>query len=141
MVKKIITLGIAIIMLFSTASFLACKNEEEGSLDTKLERRIRQDYYAYRGSPRGFSAKNVSLGYVGTYNDWIAAILSLDTGVINTGASFDVTIAGFDFKFSSNSDYFVWKDGQFYDWRDTYDQGFLSQNDIGSIHHRLNNSK
>jgi hypothetical protein len=114
------------------------ENDDYGSLDPAIESQIKQDYLVRRGNQSGFTVEGVSLGYVGTYNGYAVVVLELYTGAMCTAMPLNVSIAGFNFAFSCNYCYLVWKDGQFYEWELAYDQGFLAQDDVGNIHHRLN---
>ena len=138
---KIIAL-LSLVMLVSITMVACGKNNGNGALDPTLEMQIKQDYlntydesYISQG---GFTVNDVFLGYLGTYDGWVAVILRLEVGAFTGAMPYDVTIAGFSFSFSYDYKYLVWKDGQFHGWEFAYGEGILSQANIGSIHNNLN---
>ena len=145
MVKKIMCIGVLLVMIFS---LFGCGKEfvpeplSPEALSVETENQIKQDYFDWLGDSKISSYKltveDMRSCYCGTYNDYIAVILGFVTEepIPNPGANPSPTfIAGVEFIFGWNTSYFVWKDGQFTSWSDAYEQGLLSKKDIRSIHY------
>ena len=151
--KKLVILGIAILMLISLAACEPPNGEEEEGLNAQLSR-IKRDYFEKfcANGQGGYTIEDVSLGYYGTYNGYAVVTMRLETGETLGGRmSLPVDIAGFEFMLNPNYHYMLWKDGQFagryfekfgenvwrsYGWTAAYELGLLSQDDIRQIHER-----
>lgn len=104
----------------------------EGVLD-----QVAEDYYYYsledyRGSLNHVGEYYVN-GYYGTY-DGAVAVNMLGTRISYIDDCYiDEIIAGYLFSFTGDNTIIVWKDGEFYDLSEAYDQGILTKEHIGQI--------
>lgn len=83
----------------------------------------------------GFSIDGVLIfRYFGTYSDSVTLII--EDAYTRTAGFWEAEIAGYNFEGSRSI--MVWNDGQFYSLCKAYDEGFLTTEDIKTIHFYFN---
>jgi len=98
--------------------------------ETELGRRIRQDYSNKYGSVSGVRIKE----YYGTYNDCVVVIISHNEPPAPIYLDVDVIIGETLFRYNLFSFWMVvWKEGKFYELKEAYDQGLLTNDDLKSV--------
>lgn len=126
MVKKIILLGVAMVMIFLLT---ACGNDQED--------RIRNDYLSYLHS-QGETETTLDdvkiLKNYGTYNNAVVVRMERPAFEVVTV----IQVGGIDFTFSNSNTALVWKDGQFFELQEAYDTGLLSKENLTSIAKKVN---
>jgi len=129
---KLLTLGVMVIMAFSTFALSGC-GKEDLKLDEELKSRIEQDYLQQFGHEFYYS------DFYGTYGESsVFFILGADLVMK------DITISGVKFYGTSNWTILVWNNGNFYDLEEIdkiFELGILTQSNlkqIGRIHAKAN---
>ena len=111
-------------------------------LDAETELRIKLDFLVFMGVDIHKNPDKVDylrLDYFGTYNGCVALMMS-GGGLMFAQATTGYGIAGLHFGYSSSQQIEIWKPddhgeaGHFYKLNAAYDLGFLTEDDIRSIH-------
>jgi len=132
MIKKFISLGVLLIVLFGLS---ACPKEAGILEDAALEKRIRQDYFERLDNTYGnYKLKDVYIwGYYGTYGDNVAVIMAVH-GINMPPAMIEYEIAGLTFWFNTGMEMLIWNNGGFKFLLNAYDEGFLTKEDVEAIY-------
>ena len=135
--RKVALLGIAFVLIFSLA---ACedKGDEMQPLSAAQELQIKQDYLNRFDDGMYRVIDDVTIhSYYGTYNESIVLIISYNDDYPQIPSS--ETVAGFNFGYANPGRVIsVWKASNFYDLTQSYEQGFLTQGNVESIHNLHN---
>ena len=121
MIKKILSLVVLFIMVFSSFS---CNNNDL-ELNEELENIIKEDYF----QQYGYELNNHI--FYGIYNEAAVFFIPLITREVKT-----VTISGLEFSYNSGWEIIVWKSGDFYNLENIetiFEEGILTQKDLKRI--------
>ena len=107
-------------------------------LSANAEEKLIADYAAFIGIDSDNNWISVE-DYYGTYNGCEAVIMYHGAGM--TDDEKEIIVAGYTFWFSSGSyDFRLHKDSSFIDINTAYDEGYLTDEDIGRIYQNYHNS-
>jgi hypothetical protein len=127
MLKKIIALGVALIMCIGL--FAGCESSQE--------KQIREDYLAYMLS-QGETEMTLDdvkiLNNYGTYNG--AVVVRIERGAFEVVTT--IQVGGVDFTFSNSNTALVWKDGQFFELANAYDSELLTKSNLEALAKKIN---
>ena len=109
-------------------------------LDEATKQQIKKDYVLFQKqhNPDNALYQNLTVdsviidSYHGTYNGCIALFIR-EKGQVFADIQIEETIAGYPFKYGSSYIMSVYKDGEFADVADAYEQGWLTKEDIKAI--------
>ena len=142
MLKKLIVLGIVIILIFSLFSLTACGNGEDKEV-AELIKQIRQTYWEsieaglemqswLEGSEIDFDDVYVK-HFWGVYNGSAVVIMNIKEVDWPRVSEF-INVAGFEFDWTVGLPIRVWRDNKFYNLQEAFENDFLTVENIGEIH-------
>jgi hypothetical protein len=121
----------------STAeSTISSQVKKQEPLSAEMERKIKQDYWKlyFEDDPyyaNGYSYEDIKIHYYGTYNGCV--VMFIDSYRYYTQAERTEEVAGITFYYSSGQGFEIWRNGEFFDLKSAYEQGFLTKADIEAI--------
>jgi hypothetical protein len=131
--KKILSIGIAIVMLFAVVVLGACNNDAYPrpnlNINAELELSIRQSF-ATRNNIAVDDA--FILFYYGTFNE-ISIVLIGSTEFVGGDTQTTVVISGIEFIFSTTTIFSAWRNDDFYSVQQVYNNGWLTRSMLRTI--------
>jgi|GEM_PF-2435703 len=110
-------------------------------LSPRVALQIRKDFIAKQARPYRYALDDVNLSYLGTHNGFSVVTIQLITdenGVMQGALPSERIVGGYVFMYSHNAHYLMWREGVFYCWFTSYDEGFLKLEHIRKIYNLLN---
>jgi len=132
MKKKLVYIGVALIMCISIGFFSGCGEKQPKELSVEKQLQIKQDYWNenYKDNTNGVTVSDIKISkYYGTYSESVVLMIKENA----TQALWQDDIGGVLFKYNDGNQIIVWKDSQFYGLREAYESAFLSKNDLKNI--------
>jgi len=135
LVRMIVTLGVAIIMLFAAVGLTAC-NKDEVIFSRELDTRIKQtilEYHHSQGRWLDITLRNVRFTSYGYYNGVVALRMWHEDWYDSTDENWEI-VAGVEFVYPSTSPFRVWSNDSIFTLTAAfYCYGLLTEDDLLNI--------
>lgn len=131
--KKLKFFALLSLVMITSIMMVGCKNNNNnGVLDSAVGTQIKQDYFNQFVHPANNDAQLSDVQiykYYGTFNGYVAIMF-------NDGARQAIgqeTVAGITINYMDSRRILVWKDSNFYSLQESYDNSFLTEQNIRTI--------